>query len=158
METDLSFSLVSVATSGSVASTLVSGATFKIKLVYVKTVFQSVHGFLGAKSVSKDNVKLFCVEFAFQLSLKAGFLVELTSFVHLATLKIAKSLVVSKSSSFSVVVALCDVPLGVSAVDVKLALNVFGSVIHVVLKSAGIWQYVIVYFEKLDSAVSALKH
>ncbi|KAG9290746.1 hypothetical protein G9A89_011709 [Geosiphon pyriformis] len=172
METDLSPSLVSGATSGSawetitscqrfaewVASTLVPGATFKTKLAHVKTVFQFVHGFLGAKSVSKDNVKLFCVEFASQQSLETAFLVELTSSVHLTTLKIAKSLVVSEFGFSSAVVALCDVPLGVSAVNIKLALSVFGSVAHVVLKPAGIWQYVVVYFEKLDSAVSALKH
>ncbi|KAG9305287.1 hypothetical protein G9A89_007782 [Geosiphon pyriformis] len=129
-----------------------------IKLAHVKTVFQSVHGFLGAKSVLKDNVKLFCVEFASQQSLETAFLVELTGSVYLATLKIAKSLVVSESGSSSTAVALCDVSLGVSAIDIKLALNVFGSITHVVLKPAGIWQYVVVYFEKLDSAVSALKH
>ncbi|KAG9301929.1 hypothetical protein G9A89_020973 [Geosiphon pyriformis] len=138
---------------------LVSGATFGgIKLAHVKTVFQSVHGFLGAKSVSKDNVKLFCVEFASQQSLEAAFLVELTSSIHLVTLKIAKSLVVSEFGSSSAVVALRDVPLGVFAADIKLAFSVFGSVTHVVLKPAGIWQYVVVYFEKLDSAVFALKH
>ncbi|KAG9295687.1 hypothetical protein G9A89_001704 [Geosiphon pyriformis] len=141
-----------------VAFILVFGATFKIKLAHVKTVFQSVHGFLGAKSVSKNNVKLFCVEFAFQQSLKAAFLVKLISSVRLATFKIAKFLVVSESGSSPAIVALCNVPLGVSAADVKLALSVFGSVTHVVLKSAGIWQYVVVYFKKLDSAVSALKH
>ncbi|KAG9303444.1 hypothetical protein G9A89_013770 [Geosiphon pyriformis] len=122
---------------GWVASTLVPDATFKIKLAHIKTVFQFVHGFLGAKSVSKDN---------------------LTSSVCLTTLKIAKSLVVSESGSSPAAVALHNVPLGVSAADVKLALNVFGSVTYVVLKPAGIWQYVVVYFEKLDSAVSALKH
>ncbi|KAG9303250.1 hypothetical protein G9A89_013576 [Geosiphon pyriformis] len=78
--------------------------------------------------------------------------------VHLATLKIAKSLVVSESGSSPAAVALHDVLLGVSAADIKLALSVFGSVAHVVLKPVGIWQYVVVYFEKLDSAVSALKH
>ncbi|KAG9289477.1 hypothetical protein G9A89_008038 [Geosiphon pyriformis] len=141
-----------------VASTLVPGAIFKTKLAYVKTVFQSVHGFLGAKSVSKDNVKLFCVEFASQQSLEAAFLVELTSSVRLATLKIAKSLVVSEFGSSSAAVVLHDVPLGVSAADIKLTLSVFGSVAHVVLKPAGIWQYVVVYFEKLDSVMSVLKH
>ncbi|KAG9296139.1 hypothetical protein G9A89_001230, partial [Geosiphon pyriformis] len=172
IETDSSSLLVSGATSGGawetitscqrfagwVASTLVPGATFKIKLAHVKTVFQSVHGFLGAKSVLKDNVKLFCVEFASQQSLKAAFLVELTSSVCLATLKIAKSLVVSESGSSPAAVVLRDVSLGVFAADVKLAFSVFGSVTRVVLKPAGIWQYVVVYFEKLDSVVSALKH
>ncbi|KAG9290534.1 hypothetical protein G9A89_020904 [Geosiphon pyriformis] len=163
METDSSPPLVSGATSGGAWETITSrqrfaGATFKTKLAHVKTVFQSVHGFLGAKSVSKDNVKLFCVEFASQQSLEAAFLVELTSSVHLATLKIAKSLVVSEFGSSSAAVVLHDVPLGVSAANIKLALSVFGSVARVVLKPAGIWQYVVVYFEKLDSAVSALKH
>ncbi|KAG9300711.1 hypothetical protein G9A89_023509 [Geosiphon pyriformis] len=172
METDSSPSLVSGAISGGawetitshqrfagwMVSTLVLGVTFKIKLAYVKTVFQSVHGFLGAKSVSKDNMKLFCVEFASQQSLEAVFLVELTSSVYLTTLKIAKSLVVSESGSSSAAVVLHDVLLGVSAADVKLALSVFGSVTRVILKSAGIWQYVVVYFEKLNSAVSVLKH
>ncbi|KAG9284975.1 hypothetical protein G9A89_009785 [Geosiphon pyriformis] len=117
-----------------------------IKLAYVKAVFQSVHGFLGAKSVSKDNIKLFCVEFASQQFLKAVFLVELTSSVHLATFKITKSLVVSESGSSSVTVALCDVLL------------VFGEVVCVVLKSAGVWQYVVVYFKELDAATAALNH
>ncbi|KAG9287595.1 hypothetical protein G9A89_019656 [Geosiphon pyriformis] len=157
METDSSSLLVFGATSG-VVSTLVPSATFRFKLAHVKAVFQSVHGFLGAKSVSKDNVKLFCVEFASQQSLEAAFLVELTSFVHLATLKIAKSLVVSESGSSPAAIVLCDVPLGVSAADVKLALSVFGSVACVVLKPAGIWQYVVVYFDKLDSVVFVLKH
>ncbi|KAG9296002.1 hypothetical protein G9A89_011854 [Geosiphon pyriformis] len=143
---------------GWVASILVLGATFKIKLVYVKTVFQSVHGFLGAKSMLKDNVKLFCVKFASQMSLEAAFLVELTSFVYLATLKIAKSLVISESGSLSAAVALHDVPLGMSVANIKMALSVFGSVTYVVLKLVGIWQYVVVYFEKLNSAVSALNH
>ncbi|KAG9303129.1 hypothetical protein G9A89_005087 [Geosiphon pyriformis] len=143
---------------GWVASILVPSATFKIKLAHIKAIFQSVHGFLNAKSVSKNNVKLFCVEFASQVSLEAAFLIELTSSVHLATLKIAKSLVISKSGFFSAAVALCNVLLDVSAADIKTALSVFGSVTHIVLKPAGIWQYVVVYFEKLNSAVSALNH
>ncbi|KAG9288035.1 hypothetical protein G9A89_017630 [Geosiphon pyriformis] len=143
---------------GWVASTLVLDAIFKIKLAHVKTVFQSVHGFLGAKLVLKDNVKLFCVEFASQVSLEAVFLVELTSSIHLATLKIAKSLVVSKSGFSSAAVVLHNVPLGVSIADIKTVLSVFGSVTHIVLKPVGIWQYMVVYFEKLDSAMSALNH
>ncbi|KAG9302248.1 hypothetical protein G9A89_008739 [Geosiphon pyriformis] len=152
METESSSPLVFGTISG------VPDATFKIKLAHVKTVFQSVHGFLGAKSVSKDNVKLFCIDFASQQSLEAEFLVELTSSIHLATLKIAKFLVVSESGSSPAAVVLRDVSLGVFVIDIKLALNMFGSVTCIVLKSAGIWQYVVVYFEKLDSAVSALKH
>ncbi|KAG9300920.1 hypothetical protein G9A89_004978 [Geosiphon pyriformis] len=142
-----------VSFAGWVVSTLVPDATFKIKLAHVKTVFQSVHGFLGAKSVLKDNVKLFCVEFAFQTFLDAAFLVELTSSVHFATLKIAKSLVVFESGSFSAAVALHDMSLGVSAANIKTALSVFGMITHVVLKPAGIWQYVMVHFKKLNSAI-----
>ncbi|KAG9305161.1 hypothetical protein G9A89_010669 [Geosiphon pyriformis] len=97
-------------------------------------------------SVSKDNVKLFCVEFASQISLNTVFLVELTSSVYLATLKITKSLVVSEFG-LSAAVALRNT-----------ALSVFGMVIYVVLKPAGIWQYVVVYFKKLDSAMSALSY
>ncbi|KAG9298225.1 hypothetical protein G9A89_002713 [Geosiphon pyriformis] len=172
METESSFSLVSGATSGNawktiasyqkfagwVASTLVLGATFKIKLAHIKAVFQSLHGFLGAKSVSKDNVKLFCVEFVSQISLDTAFLVELTSFVCLVTLKIVKSLVFSESGSFSAAVVLRNVPLDVFAVNIKTALSVFGMVTRVVLKPASIWQYVVVYFEKLDFAMSALNY
>ncbi|KAG9301998.1 hypothetical protein G9A89_021042 [Geosiphon pyriformis] len=117
-----------------VASILVPNAIFKIKLAHVKTVFQLVHGFLGAKSVLKDNVKLFCMEFASQVSLEAAFLVELTSSVYLAILKIAKFLVVLKSGSLSATVALHNVPLGVFAADIKTALSVFGIIIHVVIK------------------------
>ncbi|KAG9285287.1 hypothetical protein G9A89_001421 [Geosiphon pyriformis] len=135
-----------------------SGAIFKIKLTYVKTVFQFVHGFLDAKSVVKDNIKLFCMKFASQISLDTVFLVELTSSIHLATLKIVKSLMVSEFGSSSAVVALHDVLLDMFAVNIKTALSVFGIVVHVVLKSASIWQYVVVYFEKLDSAVFALNH
>ncbi|KAG9287635.1 hypothetical protein G9A89_023985 [Geosiphon pyriformis] len=141
-----------------VASILVSGATFKIKLAHVKAVFQSVHGFLGVKSVSKNNMKLFCVEFASQVSLEAVFLVELTSSVCLATLKIAKFLVVSESGSFSAAVVLHNMPLGVSAADIKTAPSVFGVITHVVLKPAGIWQYVVIHFKNLVAVTSALKH
>ncbi|KAG9306163.1 hypothetical protein G9A89_016067 [Geosiphon pyriformis] len=172
IETKSSPSLVSGATSGGawetitnhqrfakwVAFILVLGATFKIKLAHVKAVFQSVHGFLDAKSVSKNNVKLFCVEFASQVSLKAAFLVELTSSVHLAILKIAKFLVISESGSPFAAVVLHNMLLSMSAADIKTALSVFGSITHIVLKSVSVWQYVVVYFEKLDSAVSALNH
>ncbi|KAG9305923.1 hypothetical protein G9A89_016576 [Geosiphon pyriformis] len=142
---------------GWVASTLVSGATFKFKLTYVKAVFQSIHGFLGAKSVLKNNVKLFSVSLE-AVSLEAVFLVELTSSVHLTTLKIAKSLVVSEFGSFSTAVVLHNMLLVVSVADIKTALSVFGSVTYVVLKSVSIWQYVVVYFEKLDSVMSVLNH
>ncbi|KAG9301475.1 hypothetical protein G9A89_006572 [Geosiphon pyriformis] len=129
-----------------------------LSLVFGVATGGSVHGFLGAKSVSKNNVKLFYVEFASQVSLEAVFLVELTSSVYLTTLKIAKSLVISKSGSFFAAVVLCNMLLGVSAANIKTALNVFGGVIYIVLKLIGIWQYVVVYFKKLDSAVTALNY
>ncbi|KAG9284615.1 hypothetical protein G9A89_004657 [Geosiphon pyriformis] len=68
------------------------------------------------------------------------------------------SLVVSESGSFSAAVILHDVSLDVSAANIKTVFNVFDGVTHVVLKPAGIWQYIVVYFEKLDSAVFALNH
>ncbi|KAG9286576.1 hypothetical protein G9A89_005344 [Geosiphon pyriformis] len=114
---------------GWVVFTLVLGATFKIKLAYVSVC-----------------AWFFGCEFAFQISLDAVFLVELTSSVYFATLKIAKSLVVSEFGSSSIVVALYDVPLSISAADIKTAFSVFGVVAHVVLKS------------KLDSAVAVLNH
>ncbi|KAG9296129.1 hypothetical protein G9A89_011982 [Geosiphon pyriformis] len=142
METELLSSLVSGVAAGA----------------YVKAAFQSIHGFLSAKSISKDNIKLFCIEFAFQSSLNAVFLVELTNSVCLVTFKIAKFLVVFESGSSPAVVALCDVPLGVSTADIKSAHGVFGEVSCVLLKPAGVWQYVVVYFKELDAAAFALTH
>ncbi|KAG9294140.1 hypothetical protein G9A89_021499 [Geosiphon pyriformis] len=135
---------ISIVLSGMFKSSLVlkakqfSPVESPIKLAHVKTVFQLVHGFL--------------------VSLEAAFLVELTSSVHLATFKIAKSLVISEFGSPSAAVVLHDVLLDVSAANIKMALSVFGNVTRVVLKSTGVWQYVVVYFEKLDSAISALNY
>ncbi|KAG9289209.1 hypothetical protein G9A89_022519 [Geosiphon pyriformis] len=78
--------------------------------------------------------------------------------VHLATLKIAKSLVVFESGSSFAAVVLHDIPLGVSAANIKTALGVFGEVAHVVLKPAGVWQYMVVYFKKLDAVTTALNY
>ncbi|KAG9307632.1 hypothetical protein G9A89_023197 [Geosiphon pyriformis] len=50
------------------------------------------------------------------------------------------------------------VPLGVLAANIMTALSVFGVIICVVLKLAGIWQYVVVYFESLIAATSALNY
>ncbi|KAG9289789.1 hypothetical protein G9A89_015369 [Geosiphon pyriformis] len=172
METESSLPLVSGTTSGGawetitsyqkfagwVASTLVPNATFKIKLAYVKAVFQSVHGFLDVKLVLKNNMKLFCMEFASQVFLEAAFLVELTSSVRLATLKIAKFLVVSEFGSPFAAVTLHDVLLDVSAANIKTVLSVFSVITHVVLKSAGIWQYVVVHFESLIAVISVLNY
>ncbi|KAG9300002.1 hypothetical protein G9A89_009730 [Geosiphon pyriformis] len=92
------------------------------------------------------------------MSLEAAFLVELTSSVHLATLKIAKSLVISEFGFFFAAVALHNVPLGVSIANIKTALSVFGVITCVVLKPASIWQYVVVYFENLVAAIFAFSH
>ncbi|KAG9304135.1 hypothetical protein G9A89_019697 [Geosiphon pyriformis] len=96
-------------------------------------------------------MKLFCVKFASQVSLKAVFLVELTSFVRLTTLKIVKFLVVSKSDSFFAAVVLHNVSLNVSATNIKTAFSVFGVIIYVVLKPTGIWQYVVSVLVSKDS-------
>ncbi|KAG9294672.1 hypothetical protein G9A89_008151 [Geosiphon pyriformis] len=130
IETELSSSLVSDTISGGIWETITS--------------YQRFTGWVASTLVS--------------VSLKTAFLVEFTSSVYLTTLKIAKSLVISESGSPSAAVVLHDMPLGVSAADIKTAFSVFGNVTHVVLKSAGIWQYVMVYFEKLNSAVSVLNH
>ncbi|KAG9295206.1 hypothetical protein G9A89_006187 [Geosiphon pyriformis] len=130
METESSLPLVSGATSGSAWETITNHQRF------------AGTWFFGCKV----------------MSLEAAFLVELTSSVHLATFKIAKSLVISESGSPFTAVMLHDVLLDVFAANIKTALSVFGSVTHVVLKSAGVWQYMMIYFEKLDSAVSALNH
>ncbi|KAG9285355.1 hypothetical protein G9A89_010830 [Geosiphon pyriformis] len=90
--------------------------------------------------------------------IKLAYVKAFTSSVYLATLKIAKALVVSESGSPSAAVTLYNVPLGVSVADIKTAVSVFGVVAHVVLKPVGIWQYVVVYFKKLDSAVAVLNH
>ncbi|KAG9290135.1 hypothetical protein G9A89_010441 [Geosiphon pyriformis] len=157
IETESSSLLVSGAAIG-VAFILMPNATFKIKLAHIKAVFQLVHGFLDAKSVSKDILKLFCVEFASQVSLEAAFLIELTSFVHLITLKIAKSLVVSEFGSLSAAVVLHNMSLGVFAANIKTAFSVFGVVTCVVLKPVSIWQYVVIHFENLVAVISALNH
>ncbi|KAG9295909.1 hypothetical protein G9A89_006648 [Geosiphon pyriformis] len=49
-------------------------------------------------------------------------------------------------------------PLDMFAVDIKTVLSMFDSIVYIVLKPAGIWQYVVVYFEKLDFAVSTLDY
>ncbi|KAG9299878.1 hypothetical protein G9A89_005407 [Geosiphon pyriformis] len=109
METELSPSLVSGAASG--VSTWFFGCKVSIKRQYEAVL----------------------------LSLEAAFLVELTSSIHLATLKIAKSLVISESGFPSAAVVLHDVLLGVSTADIKTVFSVFDSINCVVLKPAGIW-------------------
>ncbi|KAG9297669.1 hypothetical protein G9A89_011184 [Geosiphon pyriformis] len=55
-----------------VASNLVPGATFKIKLALLSSLFQLLPGCIELNSVSQDAVKLFCMEFASQESLNSA--------------------------------------------------------------------------------------
>ncbi|KAG9300224.1 hypothetical protein G9A89_002670 [Geosiphon pyriformis] len=84
--------------------------------------------------------------------------VELMSSVYLATLKIAKFLVISEFGSFPAAIVLHDMSLSMSAANIKSALGVFGEVFYVVLKPTSIWQYVVVYFKELNAAASAFTH
>ncbi|KAG9294817.1 hypothetical protein G9A89_008509 [Geosiphon pyriformis] len=114
--------------SGWVASNLVPGATFKIKMALLSSLFQLLPGCIGLKSVSQDAVKLFCVEFASQECLNGATKVAISDEVFLTTLKIARSSGVVSVSSSSLSVALCNVPLGASSDDIKSALGIFGVV------------------------------
>ncbi|KAG9305524.1 hypothetical protein G9A89_003587 [Geosiphon pyriformis] len=114
--------------SGWVASNLIPGATFKIKMALLCSLFQLLPGCIGLKSVSQDAVKLFCVEFASQESLTGATKVAIGNGNFLTTLKIAWSSGVASVSSLFLSVALCDVPLGTSFDDIKTALGNFGVV------------------------------
>ncbi|KAG9301586.1 hypothetical protein G9A89_016656 [Geosiphon pyriformis] len=76
----------------------------------------------------------------------------------LTTLKIAQSSGVASVSSFSLSVALNDIPLGTSSDDIKTALSIFGVVTSVKLKSAGLWQYTVVNFKDISSAAAVLSN
>ncbi|KAG9299763.1 hypothetical protein G9A89_013123 [Geosiphon pyriformis] len=126
--------------SGWVASNLVPGATFKIKMALL------------------NAVKLFCMKFASQECLNSATKVAISDEVFLTTLKIARSSGVASVSSPSLSVALCDVPLGASSDDIKSALGIFGVVTSVKLKPAGLWQYAVVNFKNIFSAAAALSN
>ncbi|KAG9303083.1 hypothetical protein G9A89_005041 [Geosiphon pyriformis] len=144
--------------SGWMASNLVSGATFKIKMALLGSLFQLLPGCIGLKSVSRDAVKLFCVEFASQKSLNGATKVVISEEVFLTTFKIAwSSGVVSVFSSF-LSVALCNVSLSTSSNDIKSALGIFGVVTSVKLKPAGLWQYVVINFKDTSSAAAAFSN
>ncbi|KAG9303744.1 hypothetical protein G9A89_018641 [Geosiphon pyriformis] len=96
--------------SGWVASNLVPGATFKIKMALF------------------DAVKLFCVEFASQECLNDATKVAIRDEVFLTILKIAWSSGVASVFSSSLSVALHNVPLGIFFDDIKTALGIFGVV------------------------------
>ncbi|KAG9299081.1 hypothetical protein G9A89_020394 [Geosiphon pyriformis] len=125
---------------GWVASNLVAGSTFKIKMALL------------------NAVKLFCVEFASQESLNGAIKVAIGKEVFLTTLKIAQSSGMASVSSSPLSVALHDVPLGTSPDNIKAALGIFGVVTSVKLKPAGLWQYTVVHFKNISSAAEALKH
>ncbi|KAG9294823.1 hypothetical protein G9A89_008515 [Geosiphon pyriformis] len=114
--------------SGWVASNLVPGAMFKIKMALLSSLFQLLPGCIGLKSVSRDAVKLFCVEFASQECLNGATKVAIGDEVFLTTLKIAWSSGVASVSSPFLSVALCNVSLGASSDDIKSALGIFGVV------------------------------
>ncbi|KAG9287793.1 hypothetical protein G9A89_017388 [Geosiphon pyriformis] len=126
--------------SGWVASNLVPGTTFKIKMALL------------------NAVKLFCVEFASQECLNGATKVAIGDEVFLTTLKIARSLGVASVSSPSLLVALHNVPLGVSSDDIKSALGIFGVVTSVKLKPTGLWQYAVLDFKDISSAAAALSN
>ncbi|KAG9284510.1 hypothetical protein G9A89_014114 [Geosiphon pyriformis] len=126
--------------SGWVASNLVPGATFKIKMALL------------------NAVKLFCVEFASQECLNGATKVVISDEVFLTTLKIAWSSEVVSVSSSSLLVALRNVPLGVSFDYIKFALGIFGVVTSVKLNPAGLWQYAVVNFKDISSAAAALSN
>ncbi|KAG9289412.1 hypothetical protein G9A89_007973 [Geosiphon pyriformis] len=76
----------------------------------------------------------------------------------LTTLKIAQSSGVVSVSSLSLLVALYNVPLGISSDDIKTALGNFGVITSVKLKPTGLWQYAVVHFKDTFSAATALFH
>ncbi|KAG9298280.1 hypothetical protein G9A89_002768 [Geosiphon pyriformis] len=107
--------------SGWVASNLVSGSTFKIKMALL------------------NAVKLFCVEFAFQKSLNGAIKVAISDEVFLTTLKIVCGFCIFPSS----VCCTSQCSLGIFSDDIKAALGIFGVVTSIKLKPAGLWQYTV---------------
>ncbi|KAG9305990.1 hypothetical protein G9A89_009314 [Geosiphon pyriformis] len=105
--------------SGWVASTLVPGATFKIKMALLMAI--------GNK-------------------------------IFLTTLKIAQSSGVASVSFPSLLVVLHDISLGTSSNDIKTALGIFGIVMSVKLKPAGLWQYAVVNFKDTSSAANVFSY
>ncbi|KAG9287797.1 hypothetical protein G9A89_017392 [Geosiphon pyriformis] len=102
-----------------------------------------------ASNLVPDAVKLFCVEFASQECLNGATKVAIGDEVFLTTLKIARSLGVASVSSPSLLVALHNVPLGVSSDDIKSALGIFGVVTS---------QYAVINIKDISSAAAALSN
>ncbi|KAG9300855.1 hypothetical protein G9A89_004485 [Geosiphon pyriformis] len=120
--------------SGWVASNLVPGATFKIKMALLGSLFQLLPGCIGLNATK----------------------VAISDEVFLTTLKIARSSDVVSVSFPSLSVALCNISLGTSSNDIKTAFGIFGVVTSVKLKPAGLWQYAVVNFKDISSAAAAL--
>ncbi|KAG9304231.1 hypothetical protein G9A89_019793 [Geosiphon pyriformis] len=125
-----------------VASNLVPGTTFKIKMALLGFLFQLLPGCIGLKSESLNGATK----------------VAISDEVFLTTLKIAQSSGVAFVSSSSLSVVLHNVPLGTSFDDIKTALGIFGVVTSVKLKPAGLWQYAVVNFKDIFSAAAALSN
>ncbi|KAG9301620.1 hypothetical protein G9A89_016690 [Geosiphon pyriformis] len=119
-------------------------------------LFQLLPGCIGLKSVSRNAVKLFCVEFASQESLNSATKVAIDDEVFLTTFKIAWSSGVISVSSPPLSIALHNVPLGIFFDNIKSALGIFGVVTSVKLKPAGLWQYAVVYFKNTSFAAAVL--
>ncbi|KAG9286925.1 hypothetical protein G9A89_001163 [Geosiphon pyriformis] len=122
--------------SGWVASNLVPGATFKIKMALLSSLFQLLSGCIGLKSVLRD---------AKSLNSAIG------NEVFLITLKIARSSNMASVSFFSLSIALCNISLGTSSNDIKSALGMFSVVTLVKLKLAGLWQYAVFVLVRKNS-------
>ncbi|KAG9303763.1 hypothetical protein G9A89_018660 [Geosiphon pyriformis] len=136
------------------ASNLVFGTTFKIKMTLLSSLFQLLPGCIGLKSILRDAIKLFCVEFASQKNLNGATKVAIGDEVFLTTFKIATSSDVASVSSPPLSVALCDISLGISSDDIQFALGIFGVVTSVKLKPAGLWQYAVVHFKNTSFAAA----
>ncbi|KAG9301535.1 hypothetical protein G9A89_008387 [Geosiphon pyriformis] len=126
---------------------------------------------VAKQSINPDDLKDWADQMEMESTVPSQFLVQLTLVlgriatkvaigdeVFLTSLKIAWSSEVASVSSPSLSVALCDVPLGTSSDDIKTALGIFGVVTSVKLKSAGLWQYAVVNFKDISSAVAALSN
>ncbi|KAG9300838.1 hypothetical protein G9A89_004468 [Geosiphon pyriformis] len=127
-------------------------------MALLSSLFQLLPGYIGLKSVLRDAIKLFCVEFTSQECLNGATKVAIGDEVFLTTLKIARSSKVTFVSSSSLSVALHDVLLGTFSDDIKSALGIFGVVTFVKLKPAGLWQYAVVNFKDIFSAAAALSN
>ncbi|KAG9300837.1 hypothetical protein G9A89_004467 [Geosiphon pyriformis] len=140
MESTVSSSVSGARFSGWMASNLIPGATFKIKMVLLGFLFQLLPGCIGLKSEYLNGATK----------------VVISNEVFLTTLKIAWSSGVASVSFLFLSVALHNISLGTFSNDIKTALGIFGVVTSVKLKSVGLWQYAVVNFKNISSAAVAL--